>query len=60
LTRPENILKNKSRIFDVEYLKNGFFVQALHTNLLICEDRFIRPWAAEINSNIHLKYQNRT
>jgi hypothetical protein len=29
LTRLENILKNKSRIFDAEYLKNGFFVQAL-------------------------------
>jgi hypothetical protein len=29
LTRLENILKNKSRIFDAGYLKNGFFVQAL-------------------------------
>jgi len=29
LTHPENNLKNKSRIFDAEYLKNGFFVQAL-------------------------------
>lgn len=29
--RPENILKNKSRIFDAEYLKNGFSVQTLIT-----------------------------
>jgi len=32
---PENILRNKSPIFDTEYLKNGFFVQALGKSYLV-------------------------